>query len=794
MFTQRLRLAHPIDPNDDPEVTGVACFDTGKSVLEHRRLGGLNAKRPRGSQKGVGRGLALQPLAIDHVPVDDLLEQVEDARRHEHVPAIGARRHDRPAQAGVTGGMDVANRALVGLDALIVNQTQDEVVLAIPQAIDRVRPRGICGSPLGQVNPPRLEERTHPVVAWLAVHVAVVVRDLVEGDKMLAGLLGAPFQELVEHLLPGRRVDGGGLGQHAVHVEQAGLHVIGQPEHVADGTVSPVSQIDRVEVIIIGAGLAGLVATLELLENPQGPSSLLLVDRCHPQEVGGLAREAFGGMFMVDSPEQRRSGIRDSVELALDDWSRVAGFEPEDVWPRRWAEEYVARARDEVGGWLKRYGVRFFPVVNWAERGVYGDGNSVPRFHLTWGCGQALVDSVWGAIERHPRRSRLKVRFRSRVTALETEGGRVTGCQIQPEDGGGDSTEQISADHVVIAAGGVGGNLEIVRREWPADLGPPPPEILMGSHYYADGAMHEEAKRVGANITHISRMWNYADAVRHPNPRRPLHGVKLIPPRSGLVLAPTGHRYGPIPLMPTFDAHYALRRMCEDPRGYYWMVCNWKIARRELDVSGSEHNPQIRDKHLVRFLLSVVLGKPTLVQHFVDHCPDFLAANSLEELGQRMREMAGDGALDVGHMLREVRRYDATVARGKGLFNDDQLRRIESVANWRGDRLRTSRFQRIEDPKAGPLIAIRMTVLARKSLGGIQTDLGSRALDCHGDPIPGLYAAGEAAGFGGGGMHGHRSLEGTFLGGCVFSGRIAAASIAAAQATGTKLEGAARPA
>jgi predicted oxidoreductase len=541
------------------------------------------------------------------------------------------------------------------------------------------------------------------------------------------------------------------------------------------------AEAERFDVVVIGAGMAGLVTTLELLEAPQGPARLLLLDRCHRQEVGGLAREAFGGMFMVDTGEQRRSGIQDSVELALEDWCRVADFTEEDRWPRRWAEEYVARARDEVGGWLKRYGVRFFPVVNWAERGVYGDGNSVPRFHLTWGCGQALIDCVWAAIEHHPRRSTLEVRFRSRVVELRGDSGRITGCRVAGEDDPDGPFSEVEAQDVVIAAGGVGGNLDIVRREWPAEFGQPPQEILMGSHYYADGAMHAEAQRVGANVTHISRMWNYADAVRHPHPRRPLHGVKLIPPRSGLVLDPTGRRYGPIPLMPTFDAHYALKRMCEDPRGYYWMVCNWKIAKRELDVSGSEHNPLIRNKHLIRFLLSVVLGKPTLVRHFVDHCPDFVTADSLDELGSRMQGVMNDGALDVEQMKRDVRHYDATIARGKGLFNDDQLRRIESYANWRGDRLRTCRFQQIEDPKAGPLIAIRMTVLSRKSLGGIQTDTASRALDAQGQPIPGLYAAGEAAGFGGGGMHGRRSLEGTFLGGCVFSGRIAARTITAGE-------------
>ena len=544
------------------------------------------------------------------------------------------------------------------------------------------------------------------------------------------------------------------------------------------------AQADRYDVVIIGAGIAGLVTVLELLEQPDGPSSLLLVDRCHPQEVGGLAREAFGGMFMVDTKEQRRAGIKDTPELALQDWCRVAEFTDQDHWPRRWAEEYISRARDEVGGWLRRYGVRFFPVVNWAERGVYGDGNSVPRFHLTWGCGQALIDSVWAAIERHPRRGALDVRFRTRVVGLLGDSGRIQGCRLAGEDapdGPAADVADVAAQHVVIAAGGVGGNLDIVRREWPPEFGAPPQEILMGSHYYADGAMHEEARRVGANVTHISRMWNYADAVRHPFPRRPLHGVKLIPPRSGLVLDPAGRRYGPIPLIPTFDAYYALQRMCEDPRGYYWMVCNWKIAKRELDVSGSEHNPQIREKRLIRFLLSVLLGKPSLVRHFVDHCPDFVSADSLDELGRRMQGVTGDGALDVEQMKRDVRHYDATIARGKPLFNDDQLRRIAQLRNWRGDRLRTCAFQPIEDPQAGPLIAIRMTVLARKSLGGIQTDTFSRALDAQGEPLPGLYAVGEAAGFGGGGMHGRRSLEGTFLGGCVFSGRIAARTIAAAE-------------
>jgi uncharacterized protein len=534
----------------------------------------------------------------------------------------------------------------------------------------------------------------------------------------------------------------------------------------------------RPDAIVVGAGLAGLVCTLELLRAGQ---RVLLIDRCRPEQVGGLAREAFGGMFMVDSPEQRRSRIRDSERVALEDWLRIAELDPEDVWPRRWAEQYVTRARDDVGGWLRALGVRFFPVVNWAERGNFGDGNSVPRFHLTWGAGKRLVQAVWSAIESHPNRARLlDVRFRTRVSSLIEESGQVVGCRLLPEDEQGASERDARAQRaVVIASGGIGGNLELIKREWPTtELGTPPQQMLMGSHYYADGALHEEVRRLGGAVTHLQRMWNYADAVRHPSPQRERHGLKLIPPRSGLMLNPDGRRYGPVPVMPMFDAYAALRRVCEDERKYAWLVCNWKIACRELDVSGSQHNPHLRERRLVRFLLSVLLGKPTLVRHFLMGSPDFVSAPSLGELAQRMNEVSDEEAIDAERLEEEVRRYDEAIARGKSLFNDDQLRRIAQLRNWRGDRLRTARFQRIVDPKAMPLIAIRLQVMARKSLGGIQTDLGCRVLRApSGDPFPGLYAIGEAAGFGGGGMHGKRSLEGTFLGGCVFTGRLAAASI-----------------
>jgi predicted oxidoreductase len=529
------------------------------------------------------------------------------------------------------------------------------------------------------------------------------------------------------------------------------------------------------DAIVVGAGLAGLVSTLELLRSGH---SVLLLDRCRPHELGGLAREAFGGMFMVDSPEQRRSRIPDSEQLALEDWLRIAELQPDDEWPRRWAEQYVTRARDDVGGWLRTLGVRFFPVVNWAERGNFGDGNSVPRFHLTWGTGKALVEAVWRAIECDPRRAALEIRFGARVSELVVaDDGRVVGCRVQ------DADDVHARTAVVIAAGGIGGNPEIVRREWPtAELGSPPQTLLMGSHPYADGALHEQVERIGGNVTHLARMWNYADAVRHPQPQRENHGIKLIPPRSGVMLDPDGRRYGPVPVMPTFDAYAALERMCEDERKYSWLICNWKIAKRELDVSGSQHNPHLRERRRVRFVLGVLLGKPRLVEHLLQGSPDFVAADSLAELVVRMNEVTGEAAIDPAVLAAEIGRYDESIARGRSLFNDDQLRRITQLRNWRGDRLRTSKFQRIVDPQALPLIAIRLQVMARKSLGGIQTDLACRVLSREsGEPIPGLYAVGEAAGFGGGGMHGKRSLEGTFLGGCVFTGRLAAAAIAGAE-------------
>jgi predicted oxidoreductase len=525
------------------------------------------------------------------------------------------------------------------------------------------------------------------------------------------------------------------------------------------------------DVAIVGGGIAGLVTALELLDCGR---SVTVIER--DVDLGGLAKEAFGGMFFVRSPEQRRLRIPDSAELALDDWMRVADFDPDDEWPRRWAKAFVTRCTEEVGDWLRERGVRWFPVVNWAERGLWGDGNSVPRFHITWGTGKRLVDVVLRDLREHERAGALDVRTRHRVTELRTEADEITGVAGEREDAR--EPFEVQARSVVIAAGGIGGDLERVRREWPRDWSDPPQFMLNGSHQGADGAMHDLVAELGGNVTHLDRMWNYPDGVHHPRPRRPDHGIKLIPPRSGLWLDPTGRRYNGPPLVSAFDEHHILREVCRQGKPWSWNVFNWKIGARELNVSGSEHNHDLRERRGARFVFNTVRGDDSSLRQFVEECEDFLTADSLPELAKQMNELAGTDDVDAGLLEEEVRRYDAQLDRGPRFYNDDQLRKITQLRRWRGDRVRAANFGKIADPKAMPFVAVRMLILSRKSMGGIQTDLSCRVLKPGGDPIPGLYAVGEAAGFGGGGIHGHRSLEGTFLGGCVFTGRVAGKAIA----------------
>ena len=524
--------------------------------------------------------------------------------------------------------------------------------------------------------------------------------------------------------------------------------------------------------LIIGAGLGGLATALELLDAGQ---QVLILDRATPERLGGLARISFGGVFAVDSPEQRTSGVQDSPELALQDWLAFGEIGEEDTWPRRWAEAFVGQCRVDVRDWLVARGVKFLPVVNWVERGLFTPGNSVPRFHIVWGTGYGLILALVAAIERHPHRQKLQILYRQRVDQLTSQGGRIDGCVGENEETGTPFT--VRAQNVIVASGGIAGDLDRVRRHWPTAWGKAPPVLLNGSHPEADGRLQDAAAAHGAQVTHLEKMWNYAAGVHHWKPTHAHHGLSLVPPKSALWLDAHGKRLGPPPLVTAFDTRYLVETIAKQPKQYSWQVMNMKIAKKELSVSGSEFNHAIRDKSYPRFFASVLLGNKALVQDFIDNCPDFVTAGSVKELAAKMNALQGDDSVDADAMADTIARYDAQISRGEAMLNDDQLRRIAHARQYKGDRFRTCKFARIDDPGARPLIAVREHILTRKSLGGIQTDLGSRVLDAIGQPIPGLYAVGEAAGFGGGGMHGLRALEGTFIGGCIFSGRLAGRAI-----------------
>ena len=525
------------------------------------------------------------------------------------------------------------------------------------------------------------------------------------------------------------------------------------------------------EIAIAGGGLAGIVTTLELLDRGR---RVLLIDRDRREKFGGLARESFGGVHMIDTPHQRGLKIRDTPELAWRDWQSVADFDPGDHWPREWAQFYCANSREHIFEVLHGKGVRFLPVVNWAERGLDAPGNSVPRWHIAWGTGHEIVERLLAALEAHPRRANLELLFDTEVSGIEMTAGRATGLRC------GDTI--VRAEHMVIASGGIcGGDLSKLRANWYWPWGEPPAKILNGAHIYGDGRLHDRAAEAGAAVTHLDLQWHYAAGVHHPARRRPDDGLSLVPPRSALWLNARGQRIlNPCPMLAYGDTRHLVASVLREPGQYSWQVMNWKIAIRELAVSGCDYMADFRYKKKLSLAFHALFGNRGLVERLMRDCPDdIVTANTLDELMDRMEAKSLYGLLiDRPRMLADIRAWDETIASGPALSDDAQIRRIAKSREYRGDRLRTCAFQKILDPRARPLIAIREFILARKSLGGIQTDLGCRVLrSADGQPIPGLYAAGEAAGFGGGGIHGKGSLEGTFLGGCVLTGRVAGRSI-----------------
>ncbi|VVS92903.1 FAD-binding protein [Desulfoluna spongiiphila] len=527
----------------------------------------------------------------------------------------------------------------------------------------------------------------------------------------------------------------------------------------------------QADVVIVGGGLAGMTAACELLDLGR---RVVILDRDVPERFGGLAKESFGGVMMVDTPLQRKNGIRDSPELALSDWLSCADFEEDAHWPRKWAELYVHRSGDIIHEYLKDRKVTFLPVVNWPERGLFKPGNSVPRWHIAWGTGFGIIEGIQGWLRAHHKRGNLEVHFGCKVEALDVSAGTITGVSGSLEG----SREPFSAtgDAVILAAGGMcGGDLSKVREHWYAPWGAPPEKLLNGSHRYADGLVHDAAEAVGANITHLDKQWHYAAGVDYPNADMPNKGLSLVPPRSALWFNALGERImDPVPLVGYTDTRYLVKQICRQPGQYSFQLMNWKIAIKELAISGSEHMKAFRHKNKVRLLKELLFGNTELVNRLIGESRDFITAGSLDEMVDKMNDMGNPFTVDRHSLKGAVAAYDDQIDRGPAFFNDDQLRRIANFRTYRGDRLRTCKFQKIDAPSARPLIAVREFILSRKSLGGIQTDLSCRVLSQDGTPISGLYAAGETAGFGGGGIHGKGSLEGTFLGSCVLMGRIAA--------------------
>jgi len=547
----------------------------------------------------------------------------------------------------------------------------------------------------------------------------------------------------------------------------------------------------RADVLVIGWGLAGLVAASEAAS---AGKSVIIVDQEPRPNLGGQAFWSFGGLLFIDSPEQRRFGISDSLELARQDWFATAGFDrDEDHWPRQWAEAYLNFAHGEKRAWLREKGVGFFPVVGWAERGGYtatGPGNSVPRFHITWGTGPGLVAPFQAAVERAEGEGRLTILPRHKVASLTVTDGTVTGATgdiLAPSGaarGVATSREvvgafEITAAATIVAWGGIGGNHELVRAQWPERLGTPPEHMVTGVPAYVDGSMQPVSAAAGAHLINGDRMWHYVEGIQNWDPVWPQHGIRILPGPSSIWLDATGARL-PVPLFPGFDTLGTLAHLRQTGYDHSWFVLSQQIIEKEFTLSGSEQNPDLTGKDLP-LLLKSRLGKGAAgpVQAFLDHGADFIVRRTLDDLIDGMRALPGGDVLDPARVRFEVEARDREM--DNDFTKDAQIAMLRSARAYRGDKLiRTATPHKILDPAAGPLIAVKLHVLTRKSLGGIETDLSGRALGVGGAPVPGLYAAGEASGFGGGGVHGYRALEGTFVGGCLFSGRVAGRAAAAA--------------
>jgi uncharacterized protein len=551
------------------------------------------------------------------------------------------------------------------------------------------------------------------------------------------------------------------------------------------------------DVIVVGAGLAGLVATAELAD---AGKKVLLLDQEPETGLGGQAFWSFGGLFLVGSPEQRRMGVHDTVDLALQDWLGTAGFDRgvgdpagEDFWARQWATAYVDFAHAEKRAWLHGMGVRWFPVVGWAERGgglADGHGNSVPRFHIVWGTGPGLLAPFVRRVRDAAARGLVELRFRHRVDGLSVTDRVVDGVRgavLEPSSAARGTASartevggfELRAQAVIVTSGGIGGNHDLVRANWPARMGPAPQKMISGVPEHVDGRMLGITEEAGGRVVNRDRMWHYTEGIRNWDPIWARHGIRILAGPSSLWFDARGRRF-PAPCFPGFDTLATLQAITASGHDHSWFVLTQKIIEKEFALSGSEQNPDLTNKDL-RQLLTRVRQRtaPAPVEAFKEHGADFVVADTLPELVAGMNKLTDEPLIDLAELQGQIVARDREV--DHPFAKDLQLTAVHGARRYRGDRLvRTAAPHKILDPANGPLIAVQLHVLTRKTLGGVQTDLSGRVLRADTTPLDGLYAAGEVAGFGGGGVHGYRSLEGTFLGGCLFSGRQAGRAVSLA--------------
>lgn len=538
------------------------------------------------------------------------------------------------------------------------------------------------------------------------------------------------------------------------------------------------------DVIVVGGGLAGLVAAAELADRGK---KVTIIDQEPEAFLGGQAFWSLGGLLLVDTPEQRRMGVRDSHELALQDWMGSAQFDrEEDHWPRKWAEAYVDFAAGDMRQWLYQMGMRWFPIVGWAERGGgygSGHGNSLPRFHLTWGVGPGVLEPFEQSIRAHQKAGNITLKFRHRCSNIIIENGAAKGVagEILADDNAarGEPTNrnviddfELRASSVLVTSGGIGGNFDLVRQAWPTDrLGPAPKEMIAGVPAHVDGRMIAISQQAGANLINTDRMWHYTEGVKNWNPIWPAHGIRILPGPSSMWFDAEGNRFPP-PALPGFDTLSTLKMILDTGYDYSWFITNQTIVKKEFALSGSEQNPDIASKSWKEVLVQRTLNKhaPPAVEAFKEHGENFVIADTLAELVAKMNGMENNQLLPLEKIEAEIKARDAQM--DHAYTKDLQVMAIRTARNYRGDRFqRTAKPHKILDPAYGPLIGVKLNILTRKSLGGIHTNLDSQVLNADGNTVPGLFAAGEVAGFGGGGYHGYNALEGTFLGGCLFSGR-----------------------